>query len=179
MGSSAFSYSWSGPQLAILCVVLPWSDLTSLEQQVSSGPQYRWSVGCRTRSNAALDLWSGPAYSIMYSSQHLKASEAAVHLLIDLWQQAGRSGISSSSSSSSAVSASPPAAPVLQQLHPLQTVASQSRILAMGGDTSCCRPAALRWVHEWWWIDGDCPWKFPCLAARRLQDAGYIVSNTS
>ncbi|CAK9226838.1 unnamed protein product [Sphagnum troendelagicum] len=82
----------------------------------------------------------------MYSSQQLKAPEAAVLLLVDLWQQAGRSGISSSSSSSSssAVSASPPAAPVLQQLHPLQTVASQSRILAMGGDTSCCRPAALR-----------------------------------
>jgi len=77
----------------------------------------------------------------MYSSQQLKAPEAAVLLLVDLWQQAGRSGISSSSS---AVSASPPAAPVLQQLHPLQTVASQSRILAMGGDTSCCRPAALR-----------------------------------
>ncbi|CAK9876924.1 unnamed protein product [Sphagnum jensenii] len=71
----------------------------------------------------------------MYSSQQLKAPEAAVLLLVDLWQQAGRSGISSSSSSSSsAVSASPPAAPVLQQLHPLQTVASQSRILAMGGD---------------------------------------------
>jgi hypothetical protein len=103
-------------------------------------------------------------------------------LLVDLWQQAGRRGIyssSSSSSSSSAVSALPPTAPVLQQLHPLQTVASQSRILAMGGETSCCRPAALRWVHEWWWIDGDCPWKIPCLAARRLQDAGYIVSNTS
>jgi len=81
----------------------------------------------------------------MYSAQQLKAPEAAVLLLVDLWQQAGRSGISSSSSSSSsAVSASPPAAPVLQQLHPLQTVASQSRILAMGGDTSCCRPAALR-----------------------------------
>ncbi|CAK9227765.1 unnamed protein product [Sphagnum jensenii] len=81
----------------------------------------------------------------MYSSQQLKAPEAAVLLLVDLWQQAGRSGISSSSSSSSsAVSAPPPAAPVLQQLHPLQTVASQSRILAMGGDTSCCRPAALR-----------------------------------
>jgi len=84
----------------------------------------------------------------MYSSQQLKASEAAVLLLVDLWQQAGRSGIysssSSSSSSSSAVSASPPAAPVLQELHPLETVASQSRILAMGGDTICCRPAALR-----------------------------------
>jgi hypothetical protein len=78
----------------------------------------------------------------MYSSQQLKASEAAVLLLVDLWQQAGRSGIYSSSSS--AVSASPPAAPVLQELHPLETVASQSRILAMGEDTSCCRPAALR-----------------------------------
>ncbi|CAM6026877.1 unnamed protein product [Sphagnum balticum] len=70
----------------------------------------------------------------MYSSQQLKASEAAILLLVDLWQQAGRSGIYSSSSSS-AVCASPPTAPVLQQLHPLQTVASQSRILAMGGDT--------------------------------------------
>jgi hypothetical protein len=143
--------------------------------------QLQDSLKCCTR-HQLLDSWSGPAYSIMYSSQQLKASEAAVLLLVDLWQQAERRCIyssSSSSSSSSAVSASPPAAPVLQELHPLQTVASQSRILAMGGGTSCCRPAALRWVHEWWWINGDCPWKFPCLAARRLQDAGYIVSNTT